>query len=174
MAADKASEMLPLNDLDGSDSLTPGDRLTYTIVVDNQGPTGALNVVLEDTPDVNTSLVVGSVTTSQGSVTLGNTVGDTRLLVNIGSMPSSSTATITFEVQINDPLPDEVTQIINQGNVGGDNFSSVLTNDPSTDASGDPTIDTIARQAAIPTLSQGSTMLFLLLLAAVAVYLLRR
>jgi uncharacterized repeat protein (TIGR01451 family) len=174
IVADKGSALLPLGDTDDSGTLTPGDVLTYTVVIENQGAGDALNVVFDDTPDVNTSLVTGTVTTTQGTIIMGNTAGDTSLSVAIGTMPASASVTITFEAQINNPLPEGVREIINQGEVSGENFPPVLTNDPDTNPGGDPTIDVLARQAAIPTLSQWGVILFVMLLAAAAIFRLRQ
>jgi uncharacterized repeat protein (TIGR01451 family) len=56
------------NDADGSGGYTPGDTILYTIVITNNGNLDATDITFSDTPDANTTLVVGSVTTSQGSV----------------------------------------------------------------------------------------------------------
>jgi hypothetical protein len=60
--------------------------------------------------------------------------------LNIGTLPAGKRVTITFDVVIASPLPAGVTQVSNQARVTGGNFAAVLTNDPSTVASNDPTI----------------------------------
>jgi large repetitive protein len=50
-------------DADNDGVADPGDTLLYTIVITNSGTGDALAVGLTDTPDANTALVVGSVTT---------------------------------------------------------------------------------------------------------------
>ncbi|TXS95848.1 DUF11 domain-containing protein [Parahaliea maris] len=149
MTLTKVSNFDPaIHDNDGSGDLTPGDLLGYTISVSNITNGDALDVVVNDMPDANTSLVVGSVTTSQGAVVNGNTAGDSAIQVNIGTVVGSGGATVAFEVMINDPIPAGVTTIENQGRVSGSNFTDVLSDDPTTTTVSDPTVDRLAAVAA--------------------------
>ena len=133
------------DDVNSNGAADPGDTLRYTVVITNQGGVNATGVVFTDTPDANTTLVVGSVTTTQGTVTQGNTPGDTSVRVAVGAMPPEGSATITFQVTINDPLvPETTTQVANQGRVAGDDFRDLLTDDPDTPAASDPTITPLA------------------------------
>lgn len=155
------------HDNDGSGTLTPGDTLLYTLVAANSGTVDALNVVVDDTPDVNTTLTVGSVTTTQGTVTSGNTAGDTTVSVDVGTLSAGGAATITFEVTIDDPLPGGVTEVSNQGVLTGNGLEPVPSN---------TTTDVIGAGpggVAIPTLSTWALILFSVLLAAGAVWMLR-
>ncbi len=138
VSATKADALLVDNDGDGV--ADPGDTLRYTVVVSNTGTTAATNVAFADTPDANTALVVGSVTTSQGSVTTGNTAGDTTVGVSIGTLAAAGSVTITFDVTVNSPFPTGVSSVANQGLVTGDGGISVPTNDPDTVPAGDPTV----------------------------------
>jgi uncharacterized repeat protein (TIGR01451 family) len=133
----KTDTLLIESDSDGM--AEPGDTLRYTIEVANTGQGDATNVVFTDEPDSNTTLVVGSVTTSQGTVTSGNTAGNTTVGVNIGTLAAGTTVTITFDVTINDPLPTSVTEVANQGFVTGDNIPETPTDDPDTPTPDDPT-----------------------------------
>ncbi len=170
IGATKASTFnVAVDDLDGSGTLTPGDTLEYTVVITNSGTGDAQNVVFNDTPDANTLLVSGSVTTTQGTVTLGNGGGDTAVSVAVGTLAGGGgEVTVVFNVQIVDPLPQGVTTVHNQGIASGDNFPDVPTDDPSTPAAGDPTADTVSRGGvvAIPALSPWGSLLLALLLAA--------
>jgi large repetitive protein len=131
-------------DLDGDGVTSPGDILLYTITIRNSGNSAATGVDLNDIPDSNTTLVAGSVQTSQGSVTRGNTAGDTSVGVNIGTIPGGgASVTISFRASINDPLPAGVTQVANQGIISGGNIPSGPTDDPTTPAPGDPTVTPI-------------------------------
>ncbi|MCB9436685.1 MAG: DUF11 domain-containing protein [Anaerolineales bacterium] len=141
IVATKDSSLLV--DADTSGTLTPGDTLLYTVNINNVGGADATNVFFDDTPDVNTTLVFGTVTTTQGTVTIGNGGGDTSVQVSIGTMPASSGVIVTFQVTINDPLPVGVTSIANQGFVSGDDFPDEPTDDPGTPGGGDPTDDPI-------------------------------
>jgi len=155
------------HDNDGSGTLTPGDTLLYTLVAENTGVADALAVVIDDTPDANTALTVGSVTTTQGAVTSGNTVGDTSVSVDLGTLAGGTTATITFEVTIDDPLPTGVTDISNQGLLTGSGVGTIVSNTTTDVIGGGP------GGAAIPTLSTWALILFIGLLAAGAVWMLR-
>ncbi len=129
-------------DANSDGQVNPGETIRYTVVVSNSGSVAdALNVVYTDTPDANTTLVVGSVTTTAGTVTTGNNAGDTTIQVDVGTLAQNSTVTITFDVTVNQPFPAGLTQVANQGHVAGSNFASVDTDDPDTAGTlGDPTI----------------------------------
>ena len=64
--------------------------------------------------------------------------------VSVGTLQAGESVTVLFQVMINDPLPGNVTQILNQGTVSGSNFLSVSTDDPATGAAGDATITPVA------------------------------
>ncbi len=128
--ATKRSNLVVDNNSDGV--VNPSDVLQYTIRIVNSGPADALDVVFTDTPDANTTLVAGSVTTSQGTITSGNT-GAPPVTVDVGVLPASGgVAEITYRVTINTPFPDNVTEVVNQGVVSGSNFTDVPTDDPDT------------------------------------------
>jgi uncharacterized repeat protein (TIGR01451 family) len=179
VAAVKSSTFVAAqHDLDGNGVLSPGDRLLYTIEVRSVGTGDALDVVFTDTPDPSTTLVAGSVTTTQGTITSGNAGGDTTITVSLGTLPATTgQATITFLVQLADPFPVGVTTVENQGTVEGSNFPDVLTDDPDTTPSGDPTTDTVTvavQSPNIPTVSGWGAILFGLLLAGTAAWRLRQ
>ena len=98
-----------------------------------------LTLFSETRPDPNTTLVVGSVTTTQGTVVTGNNAGDTTVEVNVGAIPDGTTVTIQFQVTVNNPLPAGVTQIRNQGRITGDNIPPKDSDDPDTGPVDDPT-----------------------------------
>ena len=129
-------------DADGNGYPSPGDTLTYTVTLENLGNIAATGVVFTDIPDANSTLITGSVTTTSGSVTKGNSAGDTSVSVNVGSIPGGQTTpvTITFRVIINSPLPAGVTRLVNQGFASGTNFPTDPTDDPTDQAYDNPTI----------------------------------
>jgi len=102
----------------------------YTIEIKNSGTASALGANFTDTPDANSSLVIGSVSTSKGAVTTGNTAGNTSVAVNIGNIVTGETVTIKFSVVVNNGVFPTTTTINNQGTVSGSNFSNLLTSDP--------------------------------------------
>ena len=123
-------------DVGGDGSADPGDTLRYTVVVGNPGVSDLTGVVFSDSPDANTELIVGSVTTTQGAVTIGNTAGDIDAEVDVGTLAPGSNAVVTFDVVIDSPLPMGVTLISNQGVVISIELADRMTDDPDT-----PTVD---------------------------------
>jgi uncharacterized repeat protein (TIGR01451 family) len=72
--------------------------------------------------------------------------------ISIGTLPPGKSITITFRASINPPPPGGLCQVANQGTVSGDNFATVLTDDPDTGAPSDPTI-TPVNQPEVPTIT---------------------
>jgi uncharacterized repeat protein (TIGR01451 family) len=62
---------------------------------------------------------------------------------NIGTLPAGKSVTIMFNVTIDNPLPNGVCTVSNQGTVSGSNFSNVLTDDPSVGGASNPTVTDI-------------------------------
>ena len=174
LAATKVADLE--DDVDSSRSTTPGDVLRYTVTVTSGGNAGLTNVTFDDTPDANTQLVVGSVTTSQGVVVLGNSATDSTISVTVGSMPSGTAVTIVYDVTINDPLvPEDTTELVNQGILRSTELPDVLTDDPDIAGPGDPTTTIVVSNLyAVPTLGEWALMLFAALLAGFGTLCLRR
>src|SRR5690606_21984265 len=130
-----------VNDADESGHVSPGDTLRYTIIITNSGLGAALNAIYSDTPDANTTLVNGSVTTTQGSVTTGNTPGDSSVAVALGEMPANTSVVMGYETDINNPLPANVVMVSNQGIIRVDNpgIPDTPTDDPNDPDPNDPT-----------------------------------
>jgi len=138
---DPVKQATLLVDADTSGGVTAGDTLRYTITLPNRGAGPATNVVFTDTPYANTGLVAGSVTTTVGTVTRGNTQGDTNIIVTLGTLAVHDSVTITFDVQLAAVLPDAVRDVRNQGLVSATEVpAGVLTDDPATAATQDPTV----------------------------------
>ncbi|WP_322490270.1 hypothetical protein [Chloroflexus sp.] len=117
-----------------------GDVIEYTLILTNTGPAVARQIVVFDTPDTNTTLVIGSVTaTPPAVVTQGNSAGDTAVQVTLSSLDVNANLTITFRVQVNTPLPNNVTEIVNQATASGDNTPTTSSDDPTTTTPDDPT-----------------------------------
>lgn len=157
-------------DDEGGVGAAPGGTLLYTVVVSNDGDAAAEGVIFTDSPDPNSALVAGSVTTSAGTVVSGNTAGDTTVEVAIGSLAAGATLTIEFAAVIDAPLPPEVTEIVNQGLVTADDLADVPTDDPAPPGPDDPTAIAVGRLpvTAIPTLSTWGAAALALLLAGLA------
>ncbi|HVN52937.1 MAG TPA: hypothetical protein VMT46_01310 [Anaerolineaceae bacterium] len=139
-----------VTDANGDGLVNPGDTLRYTIHVRNTGRVTASGLSLADTPDPNTSLVIPTVTASQGTVTLGNAPGDDRVGVDLGSLAPDADVTITFEARVHPaPLPKGVTTISNQAVASGTNISTVSSDDPGTSPPADPTVTIISNPTAV-------------------------
>jgi fimbrial isopeptide formation D2 family protein/uncharacterized repeat protein (TIGR01451 family) len=92
--------------------LRPGETVTYTLTLthDAASTSAAYDVVIADLlADPNLDLVEGSVTTSQGVVELGNSVGDTTLRARVDVLALGETVTITFTARVADTTPSGVT-----------------------------------------------------------------
>ncbi len=140
---DKSWALAPGGDLDGSGTASPGDVLRYTITVTNQGPGTATDLVVTDpVSDPNLSLVAGSVTAGGGGVvTTGNGAGDTTVRVDYATFAGGGTsATITYDVQVANPVAAGVGSVTNWATADCDELPEEPSNDPSTPADDDPTV----------------------------------
>jgi uncharacterized repeat protein (TIGR01451 family) len=115
-------------DADGSGGLSPGDTLTYTLVLDNNGMGTMNRVVLTDSlPYTYTDFVVGSlqVTTPPPTDTVeyydGGSWGATpistaqELRITWPYLEPTQTVTITFRALLSTTIPADVTYICNEG-----------------------------------------------------------
>jgi hypothetical protein len=173
------------NDVNGDGQANPGDTLLYTVVlsytnsvvVEVHGRT-ATSVTYTNAIPAYTTLVVGSVTTSQGVVTSGNNTGDTSVAVSVGTMNLFPAVTIQFAVTVNNPFPFDVTQVSCQGAVASDTLTGLLTDDPNLPGPSDPTtipiIQALPPAAAIPTLDEWGLLALALALAGLGLTRLRR
>jgi uncharacterized repeat protein (TIGR01451 family) len=80
-----------VNIADSPDPVVVGQNLTYTITVFSSGPSSASNVMMSDGLPAGVNFV--SVTPSQGSCS-----GTTSITCNLGTLPASSSATVTLVV----------------------------------------------------------------------------
>ena len=116
----------------------------------------------------------GSVSPSQGSVFTGNNSGDKSIKVSLGTIPGKGSATVSFEVTINNPLSEPT--LANQASVTGTNFSSVKSDNPGTPQIGDATIIFAQISPPIhgPGISQGGIAGLAILLGGAMVWVIRR
>ena len=156
LQAEKTVTLAIDRDLNGDPS--PGDRLEYQIVIVNRGNAAATGVVLNDTPDLESPLVTGSVTTTQGLVLSGNSPGQGSVAVAVGVIPAGASVTTTFTVDIVDPIGAGVVQLVNQGTVSSDQLPVLPTDDPGVPGDSDPTVTTIVGEAVVHATKQASLL----------------
>ena len=158
VAGVKSAVLVPL----GNGTAEPGEVLEYTIRVTNSGDQDASAVVFTDTPDANTTLVVGSVTATAGAIVTGNTAGDTSVRVDVGTLAGSgSTVDITFRVTIHSPLPAGVDDVRNHGTITGGNIPSTDTNTVITPVESAPDLS-ITKTDGVTQVAAGSVLTYTL------------
>lgn len=127
-------------DFGSAGTVDPGDVLRYTIVISNDGPIPATDMILSDQVPAETTYVAESLRLNGAPV--GADGGVSPLVAGlevqssdqpgVGIVSAGGAAEVTFEVRVNDGVPTG-TLISNQGSV----TSAELPMQP-TDADGDP------------------------------------
>lgn len=157
LSASKSARLVA--DVDGNGEVSPGDLLFYRVTLVNTGSTDATGVIFRDSTDPLTVLLTGSVTTTVGTVNLGNGVTDSAVEINVGTVPATGVPiSITFQVSITNPLPAGVLRVRNQGIITANNAPSLVTDDPSVLGNDNPTI-TLVTSAPRLTASKSATLL---------------
>ncbi|MBV7337048.1 DUF11 domain-containing protein [Chloroflexi bacterium TSY] len=100
-------------DLNGDNIAGAGDTVEYVATLINSGNATAPTVGFADQLDPNTTLIVGSVRTTQGQVILGNRPGDTTVEVHAGPLDPGESLTIRFQVRVNPNLSETVYRLAN-------------------------------------------------------------
>jgi len=106
---------------------SPGDELTYTITVNNDGTLSqALDVVIYDAIPDSTTYVSGSIT---GGGTYNNT--NDSLVWSLGNLNAGETRSVTFAVTVDTDIPDGSTipntALVQTSNMGGNESNRVTT-----------------------------------------------
>ncbi len=123
-----------------SDDVAPGEEIRYTINIENFGVGSATDVIVTTTPDARTKLIHDSVRTNRGTVVTGDQTGDTQVKVRISSIPAYQFARITFSVRVQEGILPVGTHILSaQGQISGNNFERLVTDDSNTDELDDAT-----------------------------------
>ena len=117
-------------DVNGDTLADAGDRIAYTTMISN--PDDAFDAASPGTafslvPDADSSLVAGSVTTTQGTVANGNGAGDTSVSVDAGTIADGASVTVAATVQV---LPGPTSPLSVQGTVTSDSLTALRTDDP--------------------------------------------
>ena len=102
----------------GDGQAVPGDIITYTVSITNRGISPVDDLTVNDQVPANTTYVLGS-TTANGSPIADAPTGTPFPLDEGGlAVPPvlsvGETRTVTYQLRVDDPLPDGVTQILNE------------------------------------------------------------
>lgn len=127
-------------------TISSGDVLEYSITIINNGEGEATDVVFSDTPDPATTLVPGSVYSSRGIITGGNE-GIPPVIVSVGEVFPGESVEISFRVVIATVNYPGI--ITNQGLVSSYELPDILTDDPDTANSRDPTVTQIRLKSVV-------------------------
>lgn len=130
-------------DVDGDARIDRGDTLRYTLLFTNPADGDALDItglVIDDALAAGLQLVVGSVTTSTGTVLTGNVGGDTQVSVDAGTVIDAGSVTISFDAVVDPTLPAATLQLGNQASASADNIATTPSDDPGTVAAADATV----------------------------------
>ncbi len=103
---------------DGVSAAQPGDLLVYTLTYRNNGNQTATGVVVTETVPAHTVFVAAS--SSAGWSCADGSPAGTTCTYTIGTLASGTGGTLDFAVQVDNPVPAEVTQIVNTVVIGDD------------------------------------------------------
>ncbi|MCP3912733.1 MAG: hypothetical protein GY713_17465, partial [Actinomycetia bacterium] len=117
----------------------PAGEIVYQVDATNTGTTPVTGVTITDTPDPGVSIVAGSVTTSQGTITTGNAPGDSTITVDVGTLAGSQAVVVQYTVDYTNLAPGRTT-ITNQAIVSSTELPDVLSDDPNQPGPADPTV----------------------------------
>jgi uncharacterized repeat protein (TIGR01451 family)/fimbrial isopeptide formation D2 family protein len=125
-----------------------GQIITYTIAVTNNGTAEATGIMVSDTPPSGgcagnpmcVTFVAGTVTAVGGTVVTGNTVGDTTVEAEFETLAPSASVSVTYRVQVPNPLAAGVTFNVNQASADSAETDPKDSDDPGTPDPDDPTI----------------------------------
>ena len=118
--------------------LLAGDVITYQVNIWNLGGSPMTNVVFTDFIPANTAYVPGSAANSSGVVSGPDPLVYT-FFPNIPPASGFNVVTLTFAVQVNNPVPAGVQTICNQGSGVSTETDPFVSDDPSTGVFGDAT-----------------------------------
>ena len=126
-------------DRDGDSRASPGDVVRYDLTIGNTGAGAASGVMLRDLIPAHTVIVPGSLTTTAGML-----LSEDPVEVDLGELTAGASVAVSFEVEIDHPVPASTDRIVNQGTVTSDQLPAVLSDDPDLGGSADPTETLIA------------------------------
>lgn len=132
-----------LVDFDSDGSIDRGDRLRFTLSVGNPVDADALDITglrLTDVLPAGLQLIAGSVTTTLGTITLGNTTPDVSVQVDVATLADGASVVVSFDAIVDEALPAGVLTLANQAEARADNIADTVSDDPATTPAGDATV----------------------------------
>lgn len=108
-----------------ADPLVPGQNFTYTLTIQNNGPSVAANVVVTDALDTDLAFV----SSVEGCTNGGS--GQTVTCPTVPTMAVGATATFTFVAQLSPAYTGDGTDVLNSGVVDADTADPTLANNSS-------------------------------------------
>jgi uncharacterized repeat protein (TIGR01451 family) len=140
-----------IDDLNGNGLADPGEVITYTITVRNNGSVPSTGSSLTDNIPANTTYVSNS--TKLNGIAIPDEAGTTALangeLINSPSQPITrgnvkpgvpEAAVVQFQVKVNDSLPEDVTEIVNQATLTSNETPPILSSSPNNPGVPAPTV----------------------------------
>jgi uncharacterized repeat protein (TIGR01451 family) len=126
-------------DNNANGKIDTNDVLQYRTVITNRGTAPLAGTLFNVSPDTKTSLVIGSVSTSNGSVVAGNSPGASAVVINTGTINPGDVIVTNYRVRVNSNASGS---IATQGYLTS-STSTVTSDDPTTIATRDATRSTI-------------------------------
>jgi hypothetical protein len=144
--------------------------------VSNPSPGAAQNVRISiPALDPHLQLLPESIVTTAGTVAIPKAPADP--IVTVPMLAPGASVTVTFRAQVG-ALPPDLRFLATQGFVGGDNITTLPTDDPGTPEPNDPTVTPLRTQDPtvhdVPTLSGLSLVLLAFALGGATLVFLRR
>ena len=125
-------------DADSDGLVDAGDEVTYWLTVINNGSVTATNAALDEVIPTNTTIVTGSVNSSQGVV-----ITDVPISVNLLDIAPGQLVSVSYTVTVDGATADG-TVISAQGSLSGGNFATVQSDDNGLSSDGiNPTLFTV-------------------------------
>jgi uncharacterized repeat protein (TIGR01451 family) len=155
----------------------PGDVIEYTLVVGNSSAGTARDLDVATSFDTYLVFAAGSVTTTAGTILLGNRAGDPYPAVHLAALAPGESVTIGFRAMVAAVLPPTLQAVSAQSSIHGGNAPATVSDDPDTPEPLDPTATPVAAEGTvntIPTLGGAGLAGLAALLGASSLLLLRR
>src|SRR5690606_8841314 len=96
----------------GQTEYIPGESVDYTITVTNNGPSDAIDVNIQDTAPVGTTITGWTAVVTTGTVPLPNTSGTGNINETIATLPDGAVVTYTVTVQTPPDFDDDLVNAV--------------------------------------------------------------